>query len=111
MPWLLNQFWIIIRNLIPEEDRKRVQFCTSKNITDYLVLDQLPHFIANGTAKKDYRKVPEGSVSIDKWALLSGFVKSPEVALKIKEFYDNIDQLHNNDDNNNNKHSVTTSST
>lgn len=112
MPWLLNQFWIVVRNLIPEEERKRVQFCTSKNITDYFALEQLPNCIANGRAVEDYRKVPEGTITIDKWALLVGIVKSPEKALKMKEFFDSVDALHNcstDDSNNNNKNSVTKS--
>lgn len=63
LPWILRSFWHIAKQWISEDHKELVKFSDSHTIYEYFEEENLPDFMG-GTCKRDYRKVPENTISI-----------------------------------------------
>lgn len=72
LPWILRSFWHIAKQWLSEDHKDLVKFSDSQTVYEYFQEDNLPDFMG-GTCKRDYRKVPEKTISLkdaaEKWDL------------------------------------------
>lgn len=62
LPWVLRSFWLVAKQWLAEDHKDLVKFSDSHTIYEYFTEDNLPDFMG-GTCKKDYRSVPNNSIT------------------------------------------------
>lgn len=67
LPWLMRSIWLIAKQWLSEDHRDLVKFSDSKTICEYFDEENLPDFMG-GTCKRDYRHVPENSITLQQAA-------------------------------------------
>ena len=85
LPWIFNQIWKLIRTWLDAEAKKVVRFATKKDIHKLIAPENLPDYMG-GTATKDYRHVPKGTIAVEEMAKQFGIHCEIEIA-KLSAFY------------------------
>lgn len=67
LPWFLRSIWMIAKQWLSEDHKDLVKFSDSQTIYEYFAEENLPDFMG-GTCKRDYRTIPETSVTLSQAA-------------------------------------------
>lgn len=67
LPWFLRSFWHVAKKWLSEDHKDLVKFSDSHSIYEYFAEENLPDFMG-GTCKRDYRAVPETSITLSQAA-------------------------------------------
>lgn len=59
LPWVLSATCTIAMSWLSNTNRKRLRFIEGEEIQRFIAPENLPDFIAGGTCKLDYRRIPE----------------------------------------------------
>lgn len=90
LPWVLNAFWSLARNLLPAYLANRVRFCDEKSITQLIEPNKLPDFMS-GTCRRNYRWIPPGCPSVFKLAHAHG-ITDAEISKILPQFQSLLDE-------------------
>lgn len=85
LPWIFNQIWKLVRSWLDSEAKKLVRFATKKDIQRLIAVEHLPDYMG-GTADKDYRHVPKGTIAVEEMAKQFG-VCCPQEISKLNAFF------------------------
>lgn len=90
LPWVLNAFWSLVKNLLPAYLANRVRFCDENSIREYIDPSHLPDFM-NGTCRRNYRWIPPGCPSVFKLANAHG-ITDTEISKILPKFQALLDE-------------------
>lgn len=90
LPWIFNQIWKLIRSWLDSEAKKLVRFATKKDINKLIATENLPDYMG-GTATKDYRHVPKGTLNIEEMAKQFDFYCENDIKKIVTHFNRLID--------------------
>jgi hypothetical protein len=88
LPWIFNQIWKLVRSWLDSESKKLVRFATKKDINKLIDTENLPDYMG-GTADKNYRHVPKGTVSVEEMAKQFGIICENEIS-KLNTYFHNM---------------------
>jgi hypothetical protein len=63
LPWVLRSFWVVAKQWLADDHKDLVKFSDSRTIYEYFEEQNLPDFVG-GTCKRDYRTVPDNSITL-----------------------------------------------
>lgn len=90
LPWVLNAFWSLARNLLPAYLANRVRFCDENSITELIEPHNLPDFMS-GSCRRNYRWIPPGCPSVFKLANAHG-ITDAEIDKILPQFQSLLDE-------------------
>lgn len=90
LPWVLNAFWSLARNLLPAYLANRVRFCDEKSVTELIDSNNLPDFM-QGKCRRNYRWIPPGCPSVFKLAHAHG-ITDAEINNILPQFQSLLDE-------------------
>ena len=90
LPWILNAFWSIAKNLLPAYLANRVRFCDERSVREFIDPQNLPDFM-EGNCKRNYRWIPAGCPSVFKLANAHG-ITDAEIEKILPQFQPLLDE-------------------